>query len=616
MSEMPNLRRHRLRISAWLLLGDVALLTLGLLLCLLPALLLVALPGLLGVLAAVATFPAAPFGLVMLKVPFSSRVQGDEDGIALLPEEVPQLFSELERIRNELGAPRLDAVYLNSQFNASIRQHRVLAGRTRNVLWLGLPLLDTLSPAACAAILAHECAHIAHRHGRYASRVYFARLQWQAVSDRLERNRTLTGAPLRLFVEWYVPRFLDISLDFARHCEYQADAEAARVCGADTFAQALIGTALQRRALAEDYWPRLYTQAVNQPRDDLHPLVELARHGLLATPVDAAQAGTWLHAELCNSTERSDTHPALAERLAALGIDTARTDLPLHWQRAQPSAAQVWLGEQHQALAQRLDQQFAEFIRERCNDAREDYQALVGEHHELLRKQRIRSLNSDEIARLAWLYRTHLDDNPRAASLLEQALEQDPKHRALRQQQAFSLYQAGEHQAAAQRWQQLAAEPGPYQLGSLRQLSMLAMAAQDWEQARHYRQQADRLHRQANAEQSPPQYHAHELAAVEVNKLAQTLAPLLRIASGVWLLRLPDSRHYVLLVQARENLLLRLVSRLTGEQNYSQRNCEQLLDRLMPRLHLRVEAYLLEDNDPRLAQCTEAARMRLDASPD
>ncbi|WP_256242303.1 M48 family metallopeptidase [Pseudomonas sp. MRSN 12121] len=615
MTQMPDLRRHRLRISAWLLLGDVTLLTLGALLCLLPALLLVALPGLLGVLAAVAAFPAAPFGLVMLKVPFSSRNQGEEDGIALLPEDVPQLFAELERIRSELGAPGLDAVYLNNLFNASIRQHRVLVGRTRNVLWLGLPLLDTLSPAACAAILAHECAHIAHRHGRYASRVYFARLQWQAVSDRLERNRTLTSAPLRLFVEWYVPRFLDISLDFARQCEYQADAEAARVCGADTFGQALIGLALQHRALAEDYWPTLYAQAATEPRDNLQPLLELARHGLLKTPADAAQARIWLHAELCSTTERSDTHPALAERLAALGIDTARIDLPLHWQRARPSAAQAWLGEQHHALAQHLDQQAAELIRERCNEAREDYQARGSEHHELLRKQRIRSLNSDEIARLAWLYRTHLGDNPRAASLLQEALRQDPEHAALRQQHAFSLYQAADTRGAAQRWQQLADEPGPYQLGSLRQLSMLAMKAQDWERASHYRQQADHLHRQANAEQDPQQYHAHGLAAVEVNKLARTLDPLLRVATGVWLLRQPDSRRYVLLVQARTNILLRVVSRLTGEQNYSQRNCEQLLERLLPRLHLWVEAFILDDHDPRLGQCTEAARMHLDNAP-
>jgi len=71
-------------------------------------------------------------------------------------------------------------------------------------------------------------------------------------------NRNQSGAPLRLLVCWHVPRFLDVTLDFARQCEYQADAESARLCGADTAAQALVSLTVQRRALADYFWPALY----------------------------------------------------------------------------------------------------------------------------------------------------------------------------------------------------------------------------------------------------------------------------------------------------------------------------------------------------------------------
>ena len=166
----------------------------------------------------------------MLRLPFSSRPPGPEDGLLLTPADAPALFREIEQVRAQVGA-RADAVYLNSECNASIRQHRRLWGGTRNVLWLGLPLLELLSADACRAILAHECAHIAGRHGRYASRVYFARQQWQEAARQLARRKGLANAPLRLFMNWHVPRFLAASLDFARECEYQADAESARVCG-------------------------------------------------------------------------------------------------------------------------------------------------------------------------------------------------------------------------------------------------------------------------------------------------------------------------------------------------------------------------------------------------
>ena len=87
-------------------------------------------------------------------------------------------------------------------------------------------------------------------------------------------------------------RFLDVTPDFARQCEYQADAESARLCGADTAAQALITLTVQRRALADYFWPALYRRGRVEP---LLPLHELAGEGLLEAPVDAAQARSWLH---------------------------------------------------------------------------------------------------------------------------------------------------------------------------------------------------------------------------------------------------------------------------------------------------------------------------------
>ncbi|WZB60323.1 M48 family metalloprotease [Achromobacter xylosoxidans] len=173
---------------------------------------------------------------------------------------------------------------------------------------------------ACRAILAHECAHIAGRHGRYASRVYFARLQWQEAARQLARRKGLANAPLRLFMNWHVPRFLAASLDFARECEYRADAESARVCGVACASDALMATCLQGRALHE-YASSLYADAAATEPPWL--LVRLAEDGLLASPRDQAEAQIWLHQALCRPTSHDDTHPSLADRLAALKVPRA-----------------------------------------------------------------------------------------------------------------------------------------------------------------------------------------------------------------------------------------------------------------------------------------------------
>lgn len=467
---MDNRRANpqRWRIGAWLALGDGVLLAGGAALCALPLLAWALLPGAAALAGGALTLPALVSGVIMLRTPFSAAPDTCEEGLPLRRDDAPGLFEALDGIRDAMAAPPLDAIYLDGEFNAAIRQHRRLGGKTRNVLWLGLPLLDMLSPSACRAILAHEYAHIAQRHGRYASRVYFARLQWQEVARRLDRRRRLSSAPLRLFVAWYVPRFLAVSLDFARQCEVQADAEAARVCGQPAMAEALSAMALQWRAL-RDAWPALLA-ASDPPR----PYAALAARDALAAPADEAEARVWLHAALCATTADGDTHPSLADRLAALAADPAR---PLPWRRAAPTAAQAWLSGQRASLAARLDACCAAQSADEAAQVRQEREALTAQYHDLLRKRRIRALSADETARCAWLRGTLDDDVAGAALLAEDGLRLAPGHPALLAQLARCRQREGRPREAADLWLRVADHAGPEQLPSLRQLSLAALRA-------------------------------------------------------------------------------------------------------------------------------------------
>lgn len=596
---MTTANPQRWRIGAWLALGDGVLLAGGAALCALPLLAWALLPGAAALAGVALTLPALVSGVIMLRTPFNAAPDTREEGLPLRRDDAPGLFEALDGIRDAMAAPPLDAIYLDGEFNAAIRQHRRLGGKTRNVLWLGLPLLDMLSPSACRAILAHECAHIARRHGRYASRVYFARLQWQEVSRRLDRRRRLSSAPLRLFVAWYVPRFLAVSLDFARQCEVQADAEAARVCGQLAMAEALSAMALQWRAL-RDAWPALLA-ASDPPR----PYAALTARDALAAPVDEAEARVWLHAALCATTDDGDTHPSLADRLAALAADPER---PLPWRRAAPTAAQAWLPAQRAALAARLDERCAAQSADEAAQVRQERETLTAQYHDLLRKRRIRALSADETARCAWLRGTLDDDIAGAALLAEDGLRLAPDHPALLVQLARCRLREGQTSEAADLWRRAARHPGPEQLPSLRQLSLTALRSGQRALAEDYRRQADALQRPAA--DAADGYGPHDLSPAELGKLADTLDPLLRIATGAWLLRPAAGGRYRLLVLARDPALLRVIGRLTGEPSYLRRDCEQLLGRLLPRLRLDVEADIIAAGDPRLAWCVEQARVR------
>ena len=69
------------------------------------------------------------------------------------------------------------------------------------------------------------------------------------------------------------------------------------------------------------------------------------------------------------------------------------------------------------------------------------------------------------------------------------------------------------------------------------------------------------------------------------------------------------SGHHVLLVLARESWILRAVG-ATGEPSYLRRDCQALLQRLLPRVQRNIEPLLLAAGDPLPGVCTDATRLR------
>ncbi|CAK18000.1 M48 family metallopeptidase [Pseudomonas entomophila] len=591
---------ERVRIHAWLWFGEGFLIFLACTLCLLPLLAWLTFSGWPGWVAALLTWPAPVMGWSIIRQAFTHQDDDESPGIELHAQALPDLAAAIEQVRAKLGAPAPDFVYLDECFNAGIRQQRSLLGRTRNSLVLGLPLLEALDSEACTAILAHEFAHIAQRHGRYSSRLYFARQRWQAMGERIEKHVGLAHAPLRLFVGWYVPRLLRASYAFARQCEYQADAEAARTYGSRVMAQALIGMRIQSRALQSAFWPQRHVETAGGH------FTELAHGQPLAEPTDRAHACTWLHDALREEVDEHSTHPSLAQRLSALEIDTDPQHADIPWQRPAPCAARLWLGDEHAALAQRMDARCDDHFQHQHERATQRTRAQRSDRHALLSKRSLRTLNADELAHLAWLERHLLAPGCEGENWLELGLALDAQHPWLMFQQAQRHQQQGDCSTASELWQALAEQPSRYQVSALHRLAEHALRNQDWAAARLLREQADEL---SQAFEQAPDYQPHGLPASKLEILTETLAPLLSATAGAWLLLEPGADHYLLVVLPRNSWLSRLLRRVSGEVPFEQEACEQLLERLMPRVELPVRSLLLEPSDPLLAHCGPASAL-------
>lgn len=286
------------------------------------------------------------------------------DGVELTATSAPGLMALVDRLRQRVGSTRFHRVLLTGEYNASVVQHPRLGlfGWHKNFLILGLPLMQSMTPAEFEAVLAHEFAHLAGGHGRFGNWLYRLRQSWERLFEHLARQQTGGMKILTAFLGWFWPRFNARAFVLSRANEYAADALAARVAGGANIASALKRISVYSRHLDESFWHEVYLRANHEPEPPANIFSELPNH--LRRGPEAAQAEKWMRQAFRVHTTTDDTHPCLRERLEALGQlppEEERGCLPV---LTGPTAAEAFLGAQEAGLSAQLGREWALHARE------------------------------------------------------------------------------------------------------------------------------------------------------------------------------------------------------------------------------------------------------------
>lgn len=260
------------------------------------------------------------------------------EGVRVTRKEAPALFAMIDEVGAKAGGVRFDQVLLNHEMNAAVVEIPRLGvfGWYKRYLLLGVPLMDALSPAEFQSVVAHEFAHLSHQHGRLGTWLYRLRATWERVMEKLSENGV--PRPLLKFISWFWPRFNASAFVLSRSQEYQADAFAAHVTSPETSGCALQRLELEFRRVDELFWEGIGNQVArvaSPPRDVFDQM-----RAFLKTEHDADQATRWLSHAMARITDTSNTHPALKDRLAALGVIPS---ISPHLTPIVKSAAEEWL---------------------------------------------------------------------------------------------------------------------------------------------------------------------------------------------------------------------------------------------------------------------------------
>ena len=288
--------------------------------------------------------------------------------LALKPEEARELQAQIEDLRLAVGCRPFHRIVISTDANAGVvtEPRFGLLGGSRQVLHLGLTLMEILSLDEFRAVLAHEFVHHSQSHGRFSVWVYRVRSSWEKVYAQLESgNQWKSLRWVQWFLRWYWPRMNARAFLLCREHEYAADRFSAEHVGSETAATSLFRSETIDRYLDLVFWPAMQRapEKISTPPDDL--MQRLLTCLWAAPPADCAD---WCAAATyARLTDTADTHPSWADRATAMGADPARFERHGFPRRPVPSAAQLLLGNDWSRLSQQVSSLWVDAVTESRN---------------------------------------------------------------------------------------------------------------------------------------------------------------------------------------------------------------------------------------------------------
>ncbi|MES0489004.1 MAG: M48 family metallopeptidase [Leptospirales bacterium] len=265
-------------------------------------------------------------------------------GLEVNLDAFPHLKNALDEIKKRLNGPKIHSVKITDEFNAAIVQTPRLGilGWQKNHLILGLPMVQSLSMDEFKAVVAHEYGHLAGAHGKFAAKIYRVRGTWARLHEAIGESHSWSGWIFNGFIKRFAPYFNIYTFVLARSNEYDADAASADIVGAETTASSLIRVVTMGALFEKYFWKSVFDEAASS---EVPPDEVLTRVRPFLEKIDNDKLVNMRNLAMIQETGFDDTHPALKDRLSALGCDF-REPLAVH-----VSAASHFLGEQEKSIS-------------------------------------------------------------------------------------------------------------------------------------------------------------------------------------------------------------------------------------------------------------------------
>lgn len=180
------------------------------------------------------------YALVKGLISLERRAQDEVPGTLVTPAEQPALWDLVRRLAADVGTRPPDEIRILAAVNAAVSEDtRFLGLRVlKRRMFIGAPLLTSLTEKQLIAVLAHELGHYANKDTRLSGVVISGRNAMLRAGSHMNAEHWFQRMIAKLF-RGYAKLYLRVSQAISRRQEFAADRFSASLAGSSAAASAL-----------------------------------------------------------------------------------------------------------------------------------------------------------------------------------------------------------------------------------------------------------------------------------------------------------------------------------------------------------------------------------------
>lgn len=275
-------------------------------------------------------------------------------GLGLKDDKAPRLYELLNELVENYKSPPIHRIVIHDKFSLElVRVPRFgLPLLTTNVLYIGLPILQGLSPAQFRGALGGVLGQSSSTQNKKTHWIY----RWhQFCSQYQHAGRKYSSAifrPLQWFFRVYTPFLKYWAAAALRQDELEADIYMLDIINDTDVADIILRYEVCQAFLKNKYWPKIYAMLRKNPAGADHlPHINMAK--VLRNTLSENEFAQTVKDLINREPAWSDTKPVLHTRLNNIGQTKLNMPPPV-----METAAQRYLGDAFGAVIKLLDKQW------------------------------------------------------------------------------------------------------------------------------------------------------------------------------------------------------------------------------------------------------------------